>query len=89
MVKRFNVQTPLFIPDAGTKVQFVHHAFRISWRGCGLLSEPLPQQFREGLDDLFFSRSEKKGEILTPKAKKDKDPTAQPASKNPDKPKPN
>jgi hypothetical protein len=49
----------------------------------------LPQQFREGLDDLFFSRTEKKGEILAPKAKKDKDPTAQPASKNPDKPKPN
>jgi hypothetical protein len=50
----------------------------------------LPQQFREGLDDLFFSRTEKKGEILAPKtAKKDKDATAQPASKTPDKPKPN
>lgn len=46
----------------------------------------LPQQFREGLDDLFFNRTEKKGEIL-PRPKKDE--TAQPASKQPDKPKPN
>ncbi len=53
----------------------------------------LPQQFREGLDDLFFSRTEKKGQILSPKAPKPKDaakePTPQPASKSPDKPKPN
>lgn len=47
----------------------------------------LPQQFREGLDDLFFSRTEKKGEVLAPKIKKD--PAPQPASKQPDPPKPN
>ena len=49
----------------------------------------LPKQFREGLDDLFFSRTEKKGEVLAPKAKKEKDATAEAASKHPDKPKPN
>ncbi len=28
----------------------------------------LPKQFREGLDDLYFDRTEKKGQILPPKA---------------------
>ena len=49
----------------------------------------LPQQFREGLDDLYFNRTEKKGEILAPKVKKDpKDAIAQPAVKDPPAPKP-
>lgn len=52
----------------------------------------LPVQFREGLDDLFFSRTEKKGEIMEPKPKKDPKketgPVAQPAA-NPKNPKPN
>jgi hypothetical protein len=47
----------------------------------------LPQQFREGLDDLFFSRAQRKGEVLESKAKKD--PVAQPAVKNPEPPRPN
>jgi hypothetical protein len=47
----------------------------------------LPQQFREGLDDLFSSRTERKGQILAPKVRKDA--VAQPAAKLPPPPKPN
>ncbi len=38
----------------------------------------LPEKFREGLDDLYFSRTEKKGQILTSKSVA---PVAQPAAK--------
>lgn len=41
----------------------------------------LPEKFREGLDDLYFSRSEKKGAILAPKGKEEPAAVAQPASK--------
>lgn len=47
----------------------------------------LPQQFREGLDDLFSSRTERKGAILAPKPRKDA--VAQPALKNTPPPRPN
>ena len=47
MVKRFYLQAMVFIPDAGTDVQFVHLAFRISWRGGEALVQSLPQQIGE------------------------------------------
>src|SRR5260370_7131207 len=49
MVKRFYLQAMVFIPDAGTDVQVVHLAFRISWRGGDALVESLPQQLRKEL----------------------------------------
>lgn len=45
----------------------------------------LPEKFREGLDDLYFARHEKKGSILAPKTPEA--PKAQPAVK-PNQPKP-
>ncbi|HYD18270.1 MAG TPA: hypothetical protein VEF76_07315 [Patescibacteria group bacterium] len=45
----------------------------------------LPEKFREGLDDLFFNRTEKKGQILPSKAQ---NAAAQPASRHQNPPKP-
>jgi len=36
----------------------------------------LPKQFREGLDDIFFDRTEKKGQILPPKPAADPKPAS-------------
>src|SRR5262249_24305039 len=44
MVKRFDVQALLFIPGAGPQEQFIHHAFRIFWRGGEALSQPLREE---------------------------------------------
>lgn len=51
----------------------------------------LPEKLREGLDDLFFSRTEKKGLILQPKALVEPvaQPGAKPESGRPQPPRPN
>src|SRR5260221_538933 len=47
MVKRFKREAMVFIPEAGTEVQFGHTTSLISWRGGGTLVQSLPQQIRK------------------------------------------
>src|SRR5262245_4428854 len=44
MVKRFKLKAIVFVPLAGTDVQFVHATFRVPWRCGDALVESLPQQ---------------------------------------------
>ena len=47
MVKRFHLQAMVFIPEAGTDVQFGHALPFIPWRRGDALVQSLPQQIRE------------------------------------------
>src|ERR1700730_5477254 len=49
MVKRFNLQSIVFIPDAGTTVQFGHIPHLVSCRRGASLMQTLSQQIREEL----------------------------------------
>src|SRR5437764_15275925 len=49
MMKRFNLQTMVFIPYAGTTVQFGHIPHLISCRRGAALKQSLPQQISEEL----------------------------------------
>src|SRR3984893_11890932 len=49
MVKRFNLQSMVFIPDAGTTVQFGHIPHLISCRRGASLLQSLSQQISEEL----------------------------------------
>src|SRR5205814_3951210 len=47
MVKRFHLQVMVFIPLAGTNVEFGYALALIPWRGGEALVESLPQQIRK------------------------------------------
>src|SRR5438477_8874988 len=49
MVKRFYGQSMVFIPYAGTSVEFGYTIPFIPWRRCGTLVQSLPQQISEEL----------------------------------------
>src|SRR5437660_10213914 len=49
MVKRFNREAMVFIPYAGTDVQFGHILHLISWRRGACLMQSLSQQIRQAM----------------------------------------